>query len=88
MNDMATYENVTRASGPAMTWSMFAINYLDVGLTDKAQIYFEKAYKSYVRPEFKVRQPSFYRFRIIFILYDSTRLANQSCRLVGKKSIF
>lgn len=48
------YENVTRHSGPAMTWSMFSINYLDVGLTTKAADYFEKAYTNYVRPEFKV----------------------------------
>ena len=56
-----------------MTWSMFAINYLDVGLTNKAQIYFEKAYKSYIRPEFKVRQPSFYRCHIVFILDEGGR---------------
>ncbi|XP_065358226.1 protein-glucosylgalactosylhydroxylysine glucosidase [Calliphora vicina] len=53
-NDLCMYENVTRHSGPAMTWSMFSINYLDVGLTTKAAAYFEMAYTNYVRPEFKV----------------------------------
>lgn len=49
------YETITRHSGPAMTWSMFSINYLDIGLTAKAGGYFEKAYRNYIRPEFKVR---------------------------------
>ncbi|KAI8125500.1 Protein-glucosylgalactosylhydroxylysine glucosidase [Lucilia cuprina] len=54
LNDLRMYENVTRRSGPAMTWSMFAINYLDVDLPSKAGEYFEKAYREYVRPQFKV----------------------------------
>ncbi|KAM7351711.1 protein-glucosylgalactosylhydroxylysine glucosidase isoform 1-T1 [Cochliomyia hominivorax] len=54
LNDLRMYENITRQSGPAMTWSMFSINYLDVGLTAKAGQYFEKAFKNYIRPEFKV----------------------------------
>ncbi|XP_037810155.1 protein-glucosylgalactosylhydroxylysine glucosidase isoform X2 [Lucilia sericata] len=54
LNDLRMYENVTRRSGPAMTWSMFSINYLDVDLPSKAGEYFEKAYRDYVRPQFKV----------------------------------
>ncbi|XP_073821051.1 protein-glucosylgalactosylhydroxylysine glucosidase [Musca autumnalis] len=53
-NDLKMYENVTRQSGPAMTWSMFAINFLQIGLRSKADHYFSKGYKKYVRPEFKV----------------------------------
>lgn len=49
------YENVTRSSGPAMTWSMFAINFLDIGIKEKADFYFTKGYEEYVRPEFKVQ---------------------------------
>ncbi|XP_037958429.1 protein-glucosylgalactosylhydroxylysine glucosidase [Teleopsis dalmanni] len=54
LNDLDYYVNVTRTTGPAMTWSMFAINFLDVKETDKADYYFMKGYRDYVRPEFKV----------------------------------
>ncbi|XP_016980794.1 protein-glucosylgalactosylhydroxylysine glucosidase isoform X2 [Drosophila rhopaloa] len=54
LNDLRFYANATRESGPAMTWSMFSANYL-VSRQDKlANEYFERGYKSYVRPEFKV----------------------------------
>ncbi|XP_061397704.1 protein-glucosylgalactosylhydroxylysine glucosidase [Musca vetustissima] len=53
-NDLKLYENVTRQSGPAMTWSMFAINFFEIGLMNKADFYFLKGYRKYVRPEFKV----------------------------------
>ncbi|XP_033150831.1 LOW QUALITY PROTEIN: protein-glucosylgalactosylhydroxylysine glucosidase [Drosophila busckii] len=52
-NDLDYYANVTRESGPAMTWSMFAINYLDT-FDPRADDYFKRGYESYVRPEFKV----------------------------------
>ncbi|KAH8266659.1 hypothetical protein KR018_007971, partial [Drosophila ironensis] len=54
LNDLKVYANVTRESGPAMTWSMFAANYLRAEEEAKAHEYFERGYKSYVRPEFKV----------------------------------
>nr|XP_036225281.1 protein-glucosylgalactosylhydroxylysine glucosidase-like isoform X1 [Bactrocera oleae] len=53
-NDLLNYEAVTRESGPAMSWSMFAINFLDVEDIAKASLYFQRGYKDYVRPEFKV----------------------------------
>lgn len=37
-----------------MTWSMFAANYLGTSEYWRANEYFERGYKSYVRPEFKV----------------------------------
>lgn len=37
-----------------MTWSMFSINFLDVGLKAKADRYFIKSYSDYVHPKFKV----------------------------------
>ncbi|KAH8282516.1 hypothetical protein KR054_008130, partial [Drosophila jambulina] len=54
LNDLHIYANVTRESGPAMTWSMFAANYLRTTEKFRAHEYFERGYKSYVRPEFKV----------------------------------
>ncbi|XP_023031458.1 protein-glucosylgalactosylhydroxylysine glucosidase [Drosophila willistoni] len=54
LNDLKYYANATRESGPAMTWSMFAANYLRTSEDWRADEYFERGYKSYVRPEFKV----------------------------------
>ncbi|XP_018793331.1 PREDICTED: acid trehalase-like protein 1 [Bactrocera latifrons] len=53
-NDLLNYEAVIRESGPAMSWSMFAINFLDVKDIEKASLYFQRGYKDYIRPEFKV----------------------------------
>nr|XP_016943082.2 protein-glucosylgalactosylhydroxylysine glucosidase [Drosophila suzukii] len=53
-NDLRLYANATRESGPAMTWSMFAANYMRSLQIQQANEYFERGYKSYVRPEFKV----------------------------------
>ncbi|KAL7740347.1 hypothetical protein ACLKA6_018787 [Drosophila palustris] len=54
LNDLHYYANVTRESGPAMTWSMFAANYLATEEDWRAHNYFARGYQSYVRPEFKV----------------------------------
>ncbi|XP_017153393.1 protein-glucosylgalactosylhydroxylysine glucosidase [Drosophila miranda] len=54
LNDLRIYSNVTRESGPAMTWSMFATNYLTSSEEWLGHEYFERGYKDYVRPEFKV----------------------------------
>lgn len=54
MHDLHYYANVTRESGPAMTWSMFAANYLATSEDWRATEYFTRGYQSYVRPEFKV----------------------------------
>ncbi|XP_017049070.1 protein-glucosylgalactosylhydroxylysine glucosidase [Drosophila ficusphila] len=54
LNDLRFYANVTRESGPAMTWSMFAANYMRSIDHEVANEFFERGYKSYVRPEFKV----------------------------------
>ncbi|XP_065085591.1 protein-glucosylgalactosylhydroxylysine glucosidase-like [Ochlerotatus camptorhynchus] len=53
-NDLRFYESVTRRSGPAMTWAMHAINYLDLGKTVKGLENFERSYKGYVREPFCV----------------------------------
>lgn len=53
-NDLSFYESVTRESGPAMTWAMFAINYMDLNHTKKAYEMFLKSYQPYVREPFQV----------------------------------
>eukprot|EP00039_Didymoeca_costata_P003219 m.66143 g.66143 ORF g.66143 m.66143 type:complete len:560 (-) comp11784_c0_seq2:129-1808(-) len=54
INDLEYYENVTDENGPAMTWSMFCIGYLDIAktepnefnqeLSDKAASFFTRGY--------------------------------------------
>ncbi|XP_028034225.1 protein-glucosylgalactosylhydroxylysine glucosidase [Bombyx mandarina] len=53
-NDIVYYESVTRKSGPAMTWSMHTIGYLDVEDKAKAGAMFSESYQKYVREPFKV----------------------------------
>lgn len=53
-NDLNFYLNVTRASGPAMTHSMFAINYLDIGDLSDANLMLDRCYKPYVNSPFNV----------------------------------
>ncbi|XP_026465259.1 protein-glucosylgalactosylhydroxylysine glucosidase-like [Ctenocephalides felis] len=54
MNDLKIYGPITRDSGPAMTWAMHSINYLDLGMHDEARKMFQKSYQDYVREPFKV----------------------------------
>ncbi|CAF1060401.1 unnamed protein product [Adineta steineri] len=53
-NDLLAYEPLTRADGPAMTWSMHSIGFIELGDFDKAQQLFERSYQTYVRPPFNV----------------------------------
>lgn len=53
-NDLETYEKVTRATGPAMTWSMFAINYLEIGETEKADRHFRNGFQNYLQEPFLI----------------------------------
>uniref|UniRef100_A0A673A999 Protein-glucosylgalactosylhydroxylysine glucosidase n=1 Tax=Sphaeramia orbicularis TaxID=375764 RepID=A0A673A999_9TELE len=43
-NDLETYEPVTDPHGPAMTWSMFAIGWLELGEAQRAQSLLEKCF--------------------------------------------
>ena len=53
-NDLEHYAKVTHPNGPAMTWGMFALGWLDLGEKAKADELFDaKAYKLYVREPFK-----------------------------------
>jgi hypothetical protein len=53
-NDLLTYEPLTSVNGPAMTWSMHSIGFLELGDFDKADQLFRRSYQSYVRPPFYV----------------------------------
>lgn len=48
-----TYEKVTRETGPAMTWSMHTIGFLDIKDTANASKMFEKSYSVYNHEPFK-----------------------------------
>lgn len=52
-NDLTYYESVTRASGPAMTWSMHTIGHLHMD-DGKADTMFNKSYEGFVREPFKI----------------------------------
>ncbi|XP_064618456.1 uncharacterized protein LOC135482416 [Liolophura sinensis] len=53
-NDLLHYERVTNAFGPAMTWGMFSIGWLELGDIDKAAELFTKSYELYTREPFKI----------------------------------
>lgn len=53
-NNLNFYENVTRANGPAMTWSMHTIGHLDVDPMPPSAHKFQKTYAPYVRQPFYV----------------------------------
>ncbi|XP_072448218.1 protein-glucosylgalactosylhydroxylysine glucosidase isoform X2 [Chiloscyllium punctatum] len=52
-NDLVMYEGVTAQDGPAMTWSMFAIGWLELKNVSQAQHQFSKCY-SHIQEPFKV----------------------------------
>ncbi|KAM7414708.1 hypothetical protein PAMA_019493 [Pampus argenteus] len=49
-NDLEVYEPVTDPQGPAMTWGMFAIGWLELGEAEKAQHLIEKCFKNIQGP--------------------------------------
>lgn len=49
-NDLEAYEPVTDPNGPAMTWGMFAIGWLELGEAEKAQLLLEKCFKNIQGP--------------------------------------
>ena len=58
-NDLLTYEPLTRDDGPAMTWSMHSIGFIELGDFVKAEQLFRRSYETYVRPPFNVRSFSY-----------------------------
>ncbi|CAF1205270.1 unnamed protein product [Didymodactylos carnosus] len=53
-NNLLMYENITRDDGPAMTWSMHAVGFLELNDIAKAEHLFRRSYQTYVRPPFNV----------------------------------
>ncbi|XP_076847033.1 protein-glucosylgalactosylhydroxylysine glucosidase [Brachyhypopomus gauderio] len=49
-NDLECYESVTDPHGPAMTWSMFAVGWLELGEAEKAQQLLRKCFKNIQGP--------------------------------------
>ncbi|XP_029953161.1 protein-glucosylgalactosylhydroxylysine glucosidase [Salarias fasciatus] len=49
-NDLEAYEPVTDPDGPAMTWSMFAISWMELGEAEKAQRLLEKCFNNIQGP--------------------------------------
>ncbi|KAM9376474.1 protein-glucosylgalactosylhydroxylysine glucosidase [Pholidichthys leucotaenia] len=49
-NDLETYEPVTDPGGPAMTWGMFAIGWLELAEAEKAQQLLEKCFNNIQGP--------------------------------------
>ena len=54
INDLNMYGDATRSTGPAMSNSMYAINYLDVDAVDKANEMLAKTFQPYLRQPFNV----------------------------------
>ncbi|NXX48698.1 PGGHG glucosidase, partial [Tricholaema leucomelas] len=52
-NDLEVYEPVTELSGPAMTWSMFAVGWLELKEVQRAQSQLNKCFSNITEP-FKV----------------------------------
>lgn len=51
---MIYYDGVTRVDGPAMTWAMHTIGFLDINDEVKADEYFNRSYSLYTREPFNV----------------------------------
>ena len=54
-NDLLTYQNVTDSNGPAMTWGMYSVGWMEMGDNQKADDFFNRSYSLYVREPFKVK---------------------------------
>lgn len=52
-NDLRFYSSVTESDGPAMTWSIYAIGWLDSGELDQAAVMFNQSYAN-IHPPFDV----------------------------------
>ena len=52
-NDLAYYESVSDPAGPAMTWAMFVVNWLQLGQYEAAMSNFAKSYLN-IQPPFNV----------------------------------
>jgi trehalose/maltose hydrolase-like predicted phosphorylase len=64
-NNLLAYEPLTRSDGPAMTWSMYSIGFLQLNHFDKADQLFQRSYQSYVRSPFNVNHLNRFFFNLI-----------------------
>lgn len=53
-NDLLIYEEVTRDNGPAMTWAMHAVGFMELDDLEKAEHLFNRSYQWYRREPYKV----------------------------------
>lgn len=53
-NDLDIYEELTYDEGPAMTWGMHSVGWLEMGEVERANDLFRRSYELYVREPFKV----------------------------------
>jgi trehalose/maltose hydrolase-like predicted phosphorylase len=53
-NNLDLYANLTRETGPAMTWAMHTIGYLEIDDQEKAMEYFFLSFLPYVREPFMI----------------------------------
>lgn len=58
-NDLLVYANVTREDGPAMTWAMHTIGFLELDDMKSAAEIFNRSYQWYLREPFKVCSPNY-----------------------------
>jgi trehalose/maltose hydrolase-like predicted phosphorylase len=52
--DLKVYEEITRENGPAMTWAMHTVGWLEVENEQRASELFNRSYSRYIREPFKV----------------------------------
>ncbi|RLV97182.1 hypothetical protein DV515_00011997 [Chloebia gouldiae] len=91
-NDLEMYEPVTDSAGPAMTWSMFAVGWLELKELQRAWSQLEKCFSNITEP-FKVVLFGFTGFRITRsgLLFDPafpdniTKLEVSSISYLGNK---
>lgn len=53
-NNLLTYDPLTRVNGPAMTWAMHTVGFLDLQDQTEAAIVFERSFDLYTREPFQV----------------------------------
>src|SRR3990167_78240 len=81
-NDLNFYSAVTDPDGPAMTWAMTAIGYLEIGQYATAQSYFLEGYAN-AQPPFQVwtETPTGVRsFSHYFLLHFISNLSKGNCQ--------
>lgn len=82
LNDLKFYSNVTRDDGPAMSFSMYAISYLDANDEQSANEMLQKSFKPYIRSPFNVWS------EVSKKLISITKVPRTNLKLLSTFSIF